>query len=398
MIKFREYNYKSFCLSIVALVLAFGGVGILLIQRLQDEDESQFEKQVIGYAVGIIIMLIVAMIDYHFICKFFIPLYILNLGMLLFCKFTDISMGLPIYGDKHYTAKRWIEISVGGRSIEFMPSELSKIIMILFLAKLFQVFYRQVKKFYVLVLAAGLMAVPTFLILIQPDLSTSIVMFSFFAIMVFAAGTNYKHLIPIILIGIPLSIFLFWYIQQDYQGLLNPYQQGRVLAILNPTEYADEMFQQQNAALAIKEGGVFGKLLTGDMSKRATDYVPVVESDFIFSAIGEEFGFVGMVMTISGYCLFGFLGIRIARKAKDYLGMMIATGITSLITVQAFVNIGVVTSLLPNTGIPLPFISSGLTALLSNLVILGILLNISLQPKQEKEKEPIGVTDFGLIH
>lgn len=390
MFKFKEYNFKAFSLSLITLILAFGGIGMFLIQRLQDSDEAQFEKQVLGYVLGLIAMLIVALVDYHFICKLYIPLYIFNLALLLFCRFTDKNMGLPIYGDSHYQAKRWIEIRLGEDStFEFMPSEFSKVIMILVLAKLFDIFRQHIKKLWLLILVSGVMAVPTVLILTQTDLSTSIVMFAFFAVMVFAAGTSYKHLIPIIAVGIPLAIFLLWYVQQDFQVLLEPYQVDRILGT--------DMYQQDNAALAIQAGGMFGKLLTGDTGSRASAYVPVVESDFIFSAIGEEFGFIGMFFIIAGYLAFALIGLRIAQRAKDYLGSMIAIGVTALVSVQAFVNIGVVTSLLPNTGIPLPFISSGLTALICNLATIGILLNISLQPKTKEKERVIELTDYGMV-
>ena len=390
MLNFKEYNFKSFSLSLITVILAFGGIGMFLIQRLQDSDEAQFEKQVLGYVLGLVVMLIVAMIDYHFICKLYIPLYFFNLALLLFCRFTDKSMGLPIYGDTHYSAKRWIEIRLGADStFEFMPSEFSKVIMILVLAKVFDLFQQHIKKLWLLILVSAMMAVPTLLILTQTDLSTSIVMFAFFAVMVFAAGTSYKHLLPIIAVGIPLAILLLWYVQQDFQVLLEPYQVDRILGT--------DMYQQDNAKLAIQSGGMFGKLLTGDTGARASNYVPVVESDFIFSAIGEEFGFIGMFLIIAGYLVFALIGLRIAQRAKDYLGSMIAIGITALISVQAFVNIGVVTSLLPNTGIPLPFISSGLTALICNLATIGILLNISLQPKTKEKERSIELTDYAMV-
>lgn len=385
MFKFRNYNFKSFSLALVTIVLALGGIGVSLIQRLQDSDEQQFEKQVIAYAIGIVIMLFMTIVDYHFIAKFAIPLYLINLGLLLFTRYTSsanpLSIGpLKIYGKKHYTAKRWIEIAKGKSKLEFMPSELTKIIMIICLAVLLDKLQKQIKKFWVILLAGLLMAIPIFIVLIQPDLSTSIVMFLFFCILMYDSGISYKYIIPIILVGIPLVFFLIWYVQQDWQGLLNEYQQNRVLSLINPAEHTAEMYQQNNAMLAIQSGGLFGKLFTGDTSQRLTDYVPVVESDFIFSAIGEEFGIFGMVIIIGAYCLFAILGIRIAMRAKDVLGRLMAVGITSLLTIQAFVNMGVVTSLLPNTGIPLPFVSSGLSALLSNLFTLGILLNISIQP------------------
>ena len=385
MFKFRNYNFKSFSLALVTIVLLLGSVGIFLIQRLQDSDEKQFEKQVIAYIIGIFIMLFVTLIDYHFIAKFAIPLYLLNLGLMLFTKYTSasnpLSLGpLKIYGKKHYTAKRWIEVAFQGKKVEFMPSELTKIIMIVCLAVLLDKLQKQIKKFWVILVAGIAMGIPVFLVLIQPDLSTSIVMFLFFCIIMYDSGISYKYIIPIILIGIPLVFFLIWYVQQDWQGLLEDWQQDRVLSLINPADHTDEMYQQNNAMLAILAGGFFGKLFTGNTGPRLTAYVPVVESDFIFAAIGEEFGVVGMLIIIGAFILFAFTGIRIARRAKDNLGRFMAVGITSLLTIQAFVNMGVVTSLLPNTGIPLPFVSSGLSALLSNLFTLGILLNISIQP------------------
>jgi len=397
MFKIREYNYKSFSLSILLVVIMLGSIGMFLIQRLQDDGENLFQKQVVGYVLGIIIALIVSLIDYHFISKFFIPLYFLNVGLLLFCKVTNkgsgISLGslINIYGYKHFTAKRWIKIEFAGRSQEVMPSELTKIFMIIVFAKYFDLLQKQLHKVFTLIVSAILLAFPAYLIYDQPNLSTMLVLVILYAFMVLASGIKYKILIPIILIGIPLSAFLIWYVQQDYQILITDYQQGRVVSFFHPTadEYTDDWYQQHNAVLAIEAGGMWGKLLTGDTSPRGTRLVPVSESDFIFSAVGEEFGVFGMSLMIFTFLIFAFLGIRIAKRAKDYLGMMIAMGITSLITVQAFVNMGVVTALLPNTGIPLPFVSSGLSALVGNFIIIGMLLNVSMQPKNYEQDDKI---------
>ena len=145
------------------------------------------------------------------------------------------------------------------------------------------------------------------------------------------------------------------------------------------------MWQQTNAAKAIQSGGMVGKLLLDEEATLKSGLVPVIESDFIFTAIAEAFGFIGSVIVIGLFILLIFKIIQIAKRAKDFLGMLIATGIASLITFQIFVNIGVVTSLLPNTGIPLPFVSSGLSALLGSMLMVGILLNVSLQGRKVKE-------------
>lgn len=382
----RAYDYKSFKYQIIIIVLVLGCIGMFLINIMQDSDENMFEKQLLGYMIGLVAMLIVSFVDYHFICKLWVPLYIFNLALLLFCKFTDKSMGLPLYGYKHYTAKRWIR--VGSSGFEFMPSELTKIILIIFLAEYFAITQRYVKKFLNLVIVTILMAVPTYLVFDQPDLSTTIILLSFFAFVVLAAGVSFKIIIPIILIGVPAVCAFVWYIMQDYVHILEDYQKQRVLSLIYPELHPDEMYQQNNAAAAIRSGGLLGKLFTGDTSQRGWAYVPVKESDFIFSAIGEEFGMLGCFIVIGLYTAMVIMGIRIAKKAMDKKGTLIAIGITALFGMQAFVNIGVVTSLLPNTGIPLPFVSSGLSALLSNLATVGLLLNVSMQPKARKTPLP----------
>ena len=179
-----------------------------------------------------------------------------------------------------------------------------------------------------------------------------------------------------------MLVGLFWYAQQDYQVLFKEWQQNRILSILQPEDYPDLMYQQNNAAAAIGSGGMFGKFVVGNTGKRLTDSVPVVESDFIFSAIGEEFGFVGCTLVVAIYVLFVFLSFRVAQRAKDRLGYLLASGVAIMISLQAVVNIGVVLSLLPNTGIPLPFVSMGLSSLVTNIATVGIILNIGLQDKE----------------
>ncbi len=379
MFKFKNYDLKHYNVSLLGVIIILGSIGMVLIQRLQDADERQFEKQVIGYVAGITLAIIISMIDYHFICKFFIPLYILNLGMLLVVKFTPL-------GYKHYDAKRWIKVP--GIGMEIQPSELSKIILILFFAKYFDLVRRQINKLSVLAITFVLFAIPIFIILTQPHLSASIVMSLCFLAMLFTAGLSYKIILPTIAISIPSFIALFWYVQQPYQILLTKYQQDRVLAMLHPDRYPDLMYQQVNATKAIQAGGMTGKLIADESATLKSSLVPVIESDFIFTAIAEAFGFIGCIVVLLLLAFFIYKAIFIARHAVDNLGMLIASGIAALVMLQAFVSIGVVTSLLPNTGIPLPFVSSGLSSLIGNMIMVGILLNIGLQndrmlPKKE---------------
>lgn len=379
MFNFKNYDLKHYNVSLLGVIIILGSIGMVLIQKLQDSNERQFEKQILGYVVGIVIAIGISLIDYHFICKLFIPLYLINLALLITVKFTP-------FGKSHYDAKRWILIP--GINTEVQPSELTKIILILFFAKFFDMTRRQINKIGVLAVAFVLMALPTGLILIQTDLSTSIVLFAMFFAMLFVAGLSYKIILPALAVAIPSFFALFWYVQQPYQLILNKYQQKRILAMVHPELYPDLAYQQSNAAKAIAAGGMTGKMLTEDNPALKSGLVPVIESDFIFTAIAEAFGFIGSLIVIFLLAVFIYKAIRIARRARDFMGMMIASGIASLVMFQIFVNIGVVTSLLPNTGIPLPFVSSGLSSLLGNMIMVGILLNVSLQndrmvPKKE---------------
>ncbi len=368
---FEEYDLKHYKVSILAVITILGMIGMVLIRRLQESDERQFEKQIIGYVAGLIIAVVVSLIDYHFIAKLFIPLYLINIALLVITKFSPL-------GKSHFLAQRWIGIG----SYEFQPSELTRIIMIIFLAKFFDIVRRQINKASIILLALILMALPIGLIFIQPDLSVSIVLFATFISMFFMAGLSYKIILPTLAIGIPSFIAFFWYVQQDYQVILTEYQRNRILAMLHPEQFPEQAYQQLNAAKCIRAGGVSGKLLTDAEATLKSAKVPVIESDFIFTAIAEAFGFIGSLIVIILLMIFIYKALKIASMAKDYLGMLIASGIASLTMFQLFVNIGVVTSLLPNTGIPLPFVSSGLSALLGNMLMVGVLMNVSLQNKR----------------
>ncbi|MBH1940875.1 FtsW/RodA/SpoVE family cell cycle protein [Mobilitalea sibirica] len=372
MFKFKQYDFKRYNISMLIVVILLGAIGSFLIKQVQLEDENLFMKQIVGLAGGILIAIFVSLIDYHFMCKFYIVLYLINLVLLVLVR---------VAGVERNNARRWLDL----KFFEFQPSEISKIILILFMAKLFTIFKDKINNAFVLLLAIITMALPTFLILTQTDLSTSMVLMFIFAMLVFASGLSWKIILPILLVGIPSFVGLFWYVQQDYQVLLSPYQQRRILSILNPEEYAEIMFQQDNSIQAIGSGQLLGKQFIESTSDiRGYNYVPISESDFIFSVAGEELGFIGSCIIILLFGAIIYKCLVTAKKAPDQMGMLIAVGIASLFVFQVFVNIGVATALLPNTGIPLPFLSSGLSSLLSSMIAIGIVLNIRLQPKKSR--------------
>jgi rod shape determining protein RodA len=366
--KLKTYEYKRYNFALLILVLVLGGVGAFLIKHVPKDGNSLFIKHLAGLALGIILAIVISLIDYHFIAKFYIILYVINLILLVLVK---------LIGKTYNHAQRWLDIG-----ISFQPSELSKIILIIFLAYIFSVYSHKINNAYVIIFSVIAVGMPTFLILIQTNLSTSLVIMFIFAMMIFAAGLSWKIILPILIIGIPSFMGLFWYIQQDYQTLLKDYQQERVLSILNPELYPDTMYQQGNSIQAIGSGQLYGKLLANSTQERAYNKIPISESDFIFSIAGEELGFIGCCIIIGLFAVVIYLCMRTAKRAPDRMGMLIAIGMASMFMFQVFVNIGVATQIMPNTGIPLPFVSSGLSSLVSAFIAIGIILNINLQPKK----------------
>lgn len=372
MFKFKQYDFKRYSIPLIIIVILLGCIGAFLIKQVQADDESLFIKHLVGLGGGIIMAIIVSLVDYHFIASFYIVLYIINLILLILVKTMGFSLN---------NAQRWLDLGF----IKFQPSELTKIILILFAAKLYTIFRAKINNFFVLALSTIAIAIPTFLILIQTNLSTSLVIMFIFIMMIFAAGLSWKIILPILIVGIPCFMGLFWYIQQDYQIILQPYQQERVLSILNPDQYQATMFQQENSVHAIGSGQLYGKIFSENVTDvRSYDYIPISESDFIFSVAGEEFGFIGSCLIIGLFAILIYICLMTAKKAPDYMGMLIAVGIASMFMCQVFVNIGVASSILPNTGIPLPFVSSGLSSLVSGMLGIGIILNIRLQPKKNR--------------
>lgn len=230
MFNFKQYDFKRYNIPLIIVVLLLGMIGAFLIKQVQTEEENLFVKHLIGLAGGILIVVIVSLVDYHFISSFYIILYIINIALLLMVKFMGYNLN---------DSQRWIRLG----PIPLQPSELSKIIMIIFLAKLYSIFRAKINNIFLIGASLILVAIPVYFILDQPNLSTSIVVLFIFGMMIFTAGLSWKIVMPILLIGLPAIGGLFWYIQQDYQVLLKPYQQERVLSILNPELYPEIMFQ-----------------------------------------------------------------------------------------------------------------------------------------------------------
>ncbi len=364
---FKQYELRNFRLRLVVFVYAISVLGILVIGSAKLEYQNQ---QLFGLALGSIAMVFLMLFDYHTTLKLYWVLYLVNLGLLLAVRFA----GTEVNG-----AKRWLDLG-----IRFQPSELTKLLLILFFARLFAKYREVLNTWRMLILSAALLFIPLYLVEAQPDLSTTITIAFVFCVLIFAGGLSYKIIGGVLAVVIPSAVIFINMIMQEGQEILNDYQLNRIMAWLNPAEYADDAYQQQNSIIAIGSGQLYGKGLynTDISSVKNGNFIVEPQTDFIFAVTGEELGFIGCAAVILLLLLIVMECLFIGRRARDMEGMIICCGIAGLIAFQSMVNISVATGLMPNTGIPLPFVSYGLTSLVSLFMGIGIVLNIGLQPKK----------------
>ena len=369
--KFKTYKLKNYNFRLILLMLVICGLGIAIIGSANDgSDNRAVLKQAIGMVIGFSGMIVISLIDYGWILKFYWLIYVFNVGLL---------SAVLLIGSSHHGAKRWIDITDG---LTIQPSEFAKIFMILFLAKFLTVNKERISKWWFLIVTAGLAGITLLLIEKEPDLSTTLLVTGLTIIMVFAAGISYKKIGIILAVFIPVAAAAIIYIQQPEQKLLDDYQMKRINAFLYPDEYDDARYQQDNSVLAIGSGKLYGKGLYNDSTeslKNANYLSREMVNDFIFAIIGEEMGFVGSCIVLGVLFLIIAECFLAAIFAPDASGRMLCTGMAALLTLQVFINVGVATELLPNTGIPLPFISTGLSSLISLFGGMGFVLNVSLQ-------------------
>ena len=369
----RQYHIKNYDFKLILLVVALTIIGIVTIGSANSEFQ---DKQIMGLFMGLFVMVVVSLIDYSFILKFSWVIYGLNIFLLIL-----VSTSL---GESTNNSQRWISIL----GIRFQPSELAKILLILFFAQFIMVHKERINKLKYIFLSIVLLAPPLFLILEQPDLSTSIVIAVIFCALIFVGGLDKRIVIGIVSVLIPAVIIFLMLVVQEDQTLIENYQRLRIMAWLYPDEYSTSTaYQQLNSIMAIGSGMLFGKGYKNNeiTSVKNGNFISEPQTDFIFAIIGEEFGFIGTCAVIILILLIVLECISIARKAKDLAGTLIATGVATLIGFQSYLNISVATGVMPNTGLPLPFVSYGLTSLLSLYIGIGLLLNVRLQGNNRKQ-------------
>lgn len=363
----RQYRIRHYNFKLLVLVTILAVIGIIAVGSAEPSLQS---RQIAGFACGFFLMLILSLFDYSVILKLYWVLYLLNLVLLVLV----IAMGEEGNG-----AQRWLKIP---GFPQFQPSELAKILLILFFAQFIYLHKEKLNSFQYISLSAILFALPAYLIYKQPDLSTTIIICLIFCVIMFTGGLSFKVIGGFLALAIPAVVVLFVLIMQPDQKIISDYQKNRIIAFLNKEEYSNaEGYQQEYSVMAIGSGMLTGKGYKNNQisSVKNADFIAEQQTDFIFAVIGEEFGFVGTCAVIILLVLISIECFLTARRAKDLAGTIIASGIGAMIGFQGFVNIGVVTYLLPNTGLPLPFVSYGLTSLVSCFIGIGFVLNVGLQ-------------------
>ena len=363
---FRNYKFRDYDFKLIFMVVALAAIGVIAIGSAE---ESLQQKQLFGAIAGFVLMIILSFINYNSLLRLYWLMYAGNLTLLLLVMFI---------GEDHKGAQRWVEIG----SITFQPSETAKILLILFFAQFIMKYRDKINTLKFLAACVILVGLPWGLIYKQPDLSTSIMVLVIFCVILFAGGISWRYIVGALVVVVPALVVLVSLAVQPDQTILEEHQQNRILAFINPEEYATaEAYQQLNSVMAIGSGQLDGKGYKNNeiTSVKNGDFISEAQTDFIFSVIGEEFGFKGCVVVIVLMMGTAMECIAVARRAKDMSGRIIAAGMGGLIAFQSFFNIGVTTFILPNTGLPLPFVSYGLTSLMSCFIGIGFVLNVRLQ-------------------
>lgn len=379
---FKKYNIKNLNVRIIIIVLLLCAIGVLLIRSATMDNidyEGMPKRQIFGIVVGVTVMVVMMLIDYNLLFKAWPIVFLASFILLLLVR---------VFGNTTLGAKRWVDLPLIGR---LQPSEFSKIAIVLNLAAILQYRKKHVNSPLTWGMIVALIAPQLLLIVTQPDLSTTILCTLVILTMIYVAKLSYK------IIGIALAVVIpagVWFIYSLLNGdnlFLKQYQVNRILSFVDPQKYQDKIYQQENAVMAIGSGGFWGKGLntTSFESVKNGNYLSEAQTDFIFTIGGEELGFVGC-MILLGLMIALIIEIMILAKNADSLGgRLICVGVSGFFAYQTFIHVAVNLWLMPNTGLPLPFVSYGLSSIISSFMLLGLVLNVGLQRKKKEKKESI---------
>lgn len=364
-------NFDYFVFIAVIFITAFGLIALYSATGIHQDNAKlpklhpMVYKQIVAVAIGLIISLIISSLDYKDFKTLGAILYVASILLLILVLFIGT-------GTEKWNAKSWINIPLAG---SMQPSELAKIAFIVIIA----IFFERIKEGQMnskdIIKLLILIGLPICLVLKQPDTGTAMVFMFILLIMMFICGLPYKYVVTGI-IAFVLSLPLLWFF------ILKPFQKFRILVYLNPElDKNGRGFQVYRSKLTIGSGRIYGEGLGYGVQNRSNS-VPIKESDFILTVIGQEFGLIGTMILL---VLVFFLLIRclyIASKARDSYGSFLVLGVTAMFAFHYFENISMCIGVLPVTGIPLPFISQGGSAMVTNYMAIGIVLSVSMRRKR----------------
>jgi rod shape determining protein RodA len=360
----RLSSYRDFDWVLLVFVLILSVISVLEIKSATLHTKFHgFDQKQIGFlAVGLVLMFIISMIDYHRLIDIIHWAYGIGLLSLVAVK---------LVGSKVLGARRWINL---GHGIHFQPSEWVKLILIIATARYFWGLAGKELSWTDIGKAFALIGIPMVLVLIQPDLGTALTYFPILVVGLFLGGIRVRQ-IAIILIALTLVGGIAW----KSGKRLKPYQQARINAFLNPdSDPKGSGYQIRQSLIAVGSGGIWGKGANKGTQTQG-DFLPIPYTDFIFAAFCEEHGFVGALGVLLLYFLILMRLIQNAQTASDLPGSFIIMGVVAIIVFQIAVNIGMVVGLMPVTGIPLPLLSYGGSSVLFTFLALGMVMNIRMR-------------------
>lgn len=368
---FRGWDRFDYFLLLAALMLVSLGVALIYSgsSHIYGGSFGSFAhpvtKQVIFAIIGIVMMLVVSRIDYHYFIHYAWFLY--GIGVLSL-------VAILIIGDAAYGSRRWFDLG----PIQVQPSEFAKIATIFALARFFGEHGGDARELRALLLSLALVVPTVLLIFVEPDLGTSVVVLAIWLGIVSIAGVRRRHLLVLAAVFFAVLPFAWTFAIADYQV-------ERISVLVDPNEDPlDSGYNVLQSQIAVGSGQIFGKGLT-DGDQTGLGYLRVPTKDFIFSVLAEELGFVGAMLLFGLFILLLMRGIRAAQIAGDVSGQLIAVGIVVLILMQTFINVAVNLSLFPVTGIPLPFVSQGGSSLVSLFVSVGVLQSIVMRHRAYRQ-------------
>ena len=363
------YHYKSFSLRLFIPVVLLNILGLLVINSATYHDMGVVGRQLTGALIGGSLMLVICLIPYQRILDYALP---------IFAACCVLLVMVNIYGRIVGGARRWIVLPAIG---QVQPSEFAKTGIVMFFAWFLGKNRESVNKPHFLLMYALLAAIPVLLIMSEPDLSTTIVVVVCILSMLFAADLSYRWIAAALAVFLPFASAFVILLRHGMIPFLKDYQARRILAWIEPSKYADANLQQDNSIMAIGSGQLFGKGLNNNTlaSVKNGNFLSEEQTDFIFAVIGEELGFIGCIAVIILYAFVVYECLYLAGKSADLEGKVVCTGMGVLIAFQGFANIAVATGIFPNTGLTLPFISYGVSSILSFYCGIGLVLNVGLQ-------------------